>query len=382
MGVRLSENRLVAEVPAVLAALLDVRVEEVGSKQSHTGADLVVSAAGQTFVVEVSGAAAAGPVAAHAGHVAEVAKRVRRRAIPLLAVPFMTEAGRRACEAARVPWFDFSGNAHIVAPGIHVIVDGRPNRFRGPGRPSSVFAPKSARVVRWLLMHPERAFTQREIARSTDMTEGFVSRIVARLEADSYLVRVDVSGEGDGLGGGYGYGSGSGAGDGDGSGGSHQGKAPVRVRDASLLLDAWREEYQFSKHTLIQGHVAARSGDALARFVSDTLTAEKVEHAATGLAAAWQLTHFAAFRVATFFVTGEPSAELKGKLGLREEARGANLWLVVPNDAGVFHGAEERDGLRCVHPVQAFLDLKEHPERGPEAAKRLRAELMNWKRDA
>lgn len=294
----------------------------------------------------------------------------------------MTEAGRRACEAASVSWFDLSGNAHIAGRAIRVLVDGRPNRFRRPGRPASIFAPKSARVVRWLLMHPERAFTQREIARATDMTEGFVSRIVARLEADSYLARVGMSGEGDGSGSGYGYGGGSGAGDGDGSGDSRQGRAPVRVRHSSLLLDAWRDEYQLGKHTVIRGHVAARSGDALARFVSDTLVAEKVEHAATGLAAAWQLTHFAAFRVATFFVTGEPSTELKSKLGFREDVRGSNLWLVVPNDAGVFHGAQVRDGLRCVHPVQAYLDLKEHPERAIEAAERLRTEFMNWKRDA
>ncbi len=366
MRVRLLESQLIAEVPASLAALLDISVAKIELQKSEPGADLIVSAAGQTFVVEILSAAPAGAVAAHAQRLAEVTKGVRRRAIPLMAVPFMSEVGRRACEAARVPWFDFSGNAHIVAPGLRVIVDGRPNRFRAPGRPSSVFAPKSARVVRWLLIHPERAFTQREISRATDMTEGFVSRIVARLLADSYLVRDAVSG----------------AGDGDGSGGSHQGKAPVRVRDASLLLDAWREEYSFSKHTLIQGHVAARSGDALARFVSDTLVTSSVEHAATGLAAAWQLTHFAAFRIATFFVTGEPSAELKDKLGFREEARGANLWLVVPNDAGVFHGAEERDGIRCVHPVQAYLDLKEHPERAPETAERLRTEFMNWKRHA
>ena len=349
------EEQLVARAPAALAALLDVPEEKVESRYDDaSGGALVVSAAGQTFVVEVLGVATAGPVAAHAEHVAEAARKLRRRAIPLVAVPFMSEAGRRACEAARVHWFDLSGNAHIVAPGIRVIVDGRPNRFRGPGRPASPFAPKSARVARWLLMHPERAFTQREIARATDMTEGFVSRIVARLEADSYVTRVGISRTGDG------------------SGGSHQGRAPVRVRDASLLLDAWREEYQFGKHTVIQGHVAARSGDALARFVSDTLVAEKVEHAATGLVAAWQLTHFASFRLATFFVTSEASAELKDKLGFREDARGANLWLVVPNDADVFHGAQDREGLRCVHPVQAYLDLKAHPQRAAEAAERLR----------
>lgn len=383
MSVRLSEKQLVAQVPPALAALLDVPEKAVEWRHDHaSGVDLLVSAAGQTFAVEVLRAGAAGPIAAHAEHVAKAATKHRRRTIPLVAVPFMGEAGRRACEAARVAWFDLSGNAHIVAPGIRIIVDGRPDRFRQPGRPASIFAPKSARVVRWLLMHPERSFTQREIARATDMTEGFVSRIVARLEADSYIARVGVSGEGDGFGSGYGYGAGSGAGDGDGSGGSHQSKPPVRVRDASLLLDAWRDEYDFSKHTVIRGHVAARSGDTLARFVSDTLVADRVEHAATGLAAAWQLTHFAAFRTATFFVTSELSAELKAKLAFREDPRGANLWLVVPNDPGVFHGAKDRDGLRCVHPVQAYLDLKDHPERAVEAAERLRDEFMNWKRDA
>lgn len=199
-------------------------------------------------------------------------------------------------------------------------------------------------------MHPGQAFTQREIARSTRITDGFVSRIVSRLVHDSYVARAP--------------------------GGA------VSAKDPRLLLDAWREVYQFGKHTVFQGHVAARSGDALARFVGDTLAAQNIDHAATGLAAAWQLTHFAAFRIATFFVRSEPTVAQKEKLGFREEARGANLWLVVPNDEGVFDGAEERDGLRCVHPVQAYLDLKEHPERAAEAAERLRSELMNWKRDA
>ncbi len=268
----------------------------------------------------------------------------------------MTNAGRLACGAAGVSWFDLSGNAHIIAPGIRVLIDGRSNRFPSRGRPSSVFAPKSARVVRWLLMNPDRPFTQREIARNTGMTEGFVSRIVTRLETESYVTRVEVD--------------------------EHRGKAPIRLLDPALVLDAWKDEYRFGRHTIIRGHVAARSGDALARFVSDTLTAEKIEHAATGLAAAWQLTHFVVFRIATFFVNGEPSAELKKSLRFREDPRGANLWLAVPNDTGVFDGAEETDGLRCVHPVQAYLDLKEHPERAAEAAQRLRADFMDWKCNA
>jgi hypothetical protein len=349
MGVRPSEKQLVAEVPAVLASLLDVPERDIKVETGRApNADLLVRAAGHSFVVDVLGVASPGPIVARAERLASVVRQLRRKATPLLAVPFMTEAGRQASAGARLPWFDFSGNAHIVTPGLRVIVEGRPNRFRGPGRPASIFAPKSARVVRWLLMNPQSALTQREIARATDMTEGFVSRIASRLEHDGYVLR-DPGGA-------------------------------LRVKDPQLLLDAWRDEYRFDKHTIIQGHVTARSGDALTRFVSDTLSATSMEHAATGLAAAWQLTHFATFRIASFFVAETPPKALREKLGFREEARGANLWLVVPNDVGVFQGAEPREGVRCVHPVQAYVDLKAHPERAPEAAEHLRSELLTWRR--
>ena len=80
------------------------------------------------------------------------------------------------------------------------------------------------------------------------------------------------------------------------------------------------------------------------------------------------------------YLANDPSNELIEKLTFREDPRGANLWLAVPNDAGVFHGAVEKDGIRCVHPVQAYLDLKGHPERASEAAERLRNEFLNWRR--
>jgi hypothetical protein len=34
----------------------------------------------------------------------------------------MGEVGRNACEEAGVGWLDLTGNAHIIAPGIRVIV--------------------------------------------------------------------------------------------------------------------------------------------------------------------------------------------------------------------------------------------------------------------
>ena len=106
--------------------------------------------------------------------------------------------------------------------------------------------------------------------------------------------------------------------------------------------------------------------------ISETLARIGEPYAATALPAAWLWTRYAGFRLATVYLSSPPSEGLKKELGFREEARGANTWLVLPNDEGVFEGAEFVGGIRCVHPVQAYLDLKDHPERAMEAAEELR----------
>ena len=128
----------------------------------------------------------------------------------------------------------------------------------------------------------------------------------------------------------------------------------------------------------MKGIVAARSGDEALQRLASVFESAKVPYAATGLGAAWLLSHFAGFRRVTFYLREFPSASLLKKIGFREEEAGANVWLVLPNDEGVFLGEEEREGVRCVSPVQACLDLKGHPERAEEAAERLREQYLNW----
>jgi hypothetical protein len=341
------EDRLAAKVPETLALLLgiahsDARIQRI----RPTDTMYLLPLANREFLVDFRKSTSSAAIAAAARRLREQATRRSSEVVPVLAVPFMGDVGRQVCQATGVNWIDLGGNAFIAAPGLRVMVEGKPNLFRKRGRPANLFAPKSSRLTRWLLMHPEESFTQRQIARATGMTEGFVSRIASGLEKQGYVVRDE---------------------------------AGIRAKDASLMLDAWRESYRFSQHTVHQGHVAARSGDALARTVSDALGEQRIDHAATGLAAAWMYTRFAAFRIATIYLPADPSPALFDRLGYRPDPRGANLWLVVPNDAGVFHGATEKDGVPCVHPVQAYLDLKDQPERASEAAEHLRAQMLNWR---
>jgi hypothetical protein len=153
----------------------------------------------------------------------------------------------------------------------------------------------------------------------------------------------------------------------------------VRATNPDLLLDAWREAYDFDKHQVIRGHVAARSAEEVQRKLVSALKSEKVICAATGLGAAWLLTQFAGFRLVTMYLKVYDEQFLLDTAGFRREERGANTWLVVPNDDGVFAGLAAREGVPCVHPMQVYLDLKAHPERASEAADELRRQFLRWR---
>ncbi len=347
----LSERQALQQIPKRLAAVTglkegDVRAQgKAGPGAKSSRADLVVAAGARKFVVEYKSRANAADVLAAIRVVREQASALGKKVIPLVAVPYMGEVGRQLCAEAGVNWLDLSGNAHLEAPGLHVHVEGRPNQFTRPGRPSTVFAPKSARIARWLLIHPGQSFSQQQLADLTGLDKGLTSRVVRELQAQRLVAR--------------------------------EANGTAKVADFNAMLDAWREAYDFSKHHIVRGHIAARTSDEVLRQVAGQLKRNKVEHAATGLAGAWLLNQFSGFRLVVFYVARLPSAEAQQAMGFREESRGENVWLVVPNDEGVFHGAAERESIRCVHPVQAYLDLKNHPERSAEAAEQLRRKFLN-----
>jgi hypothetical protein len=329
----MKERELLNQVAEVFQEVTGLKGRSHRTKPDQD-ADVVITAGDRVFVFECKSSG-------EPQQIVPALKQLRRYGrdqTAVLVVPYMGPHGEELCRGENANWMDLSGNARIIAPGLRVIVRGMPNRFVRRGRPRSLFAPKSARIARLLLLHPREAFTQREIAKRVGLGEGYVSRLVhALLSAD--LVDRDRGGA-------------------------------VRACDPALLLDAWRDAYDFGKHRIHQAHVVSRSGENATTQVAEILSKAKVPYAATGLSAAWLYAPFAAFRIATFYVA-RIDAKL-GTYGLRTVESGANLWLVEPNDDGVYAEAEERNGVRCVSALQAYLDLKGHPERAKEAADELR----------
>ena len=259
--------------------------------------------------------------------------------IRLLVTPFMGETGIEKCAEAGISWLDLSGNADVVAPGLRLKIRGEKNKFISSGRNENPFAPKSSRITRHLLYQPGRMWRQRELAEETGLGEGFVSRIIKSLEAQQLISR-DENGR-------------------------------LFVSKPSLMLEAWRQGYDFMKHEIIRGHVSGRAGEEVQARVSKKFKARSVEHAVTGLGAAWLYSRFAAFRTASFYLQDWPDDDLLKEIEFREETAGANVWLIIPKDSDLFHGVQPIADIPCVSRMQVWLDLKSHPERAEEAANEL-----------
>ena len=338
-----------AQVEAQLRGLLSTAPRAL-SRDGKVSVDLALEAGRHRFYIRWSRATDTAHLLMAIRGLPSFSKEHRRVRIPVVAVPHMGEAGRKLCEEEGVGWIDLSGNARLTAEFLRIEILGKPNLFKRSGRPASVFAPRSSLIARWFLMHPDEGILQGDLARRTAMDEGFTSRIVRKLVETELLVR-----DKEGM---------------------------LRAPEPGALLDSWREAYDFSKHTVIKGHVAERSSDEILVKLSQGLEAAGSEHAATGLSGAWLWDPFAMFRIVTFLVAEQPSPRLLEKLHFRPEEKGGNAWLVVPRDRAAFEGSEKRRGIRTAHWVQVYLDLKGHPERSVEAAESLRERHAPWRSHA
>jgi hypothetical protein len=331
-------------LPRLLADLLDDRDVLIGPPRSPAcPADLIASdGQGRTWVFQVK-------TSSRPGQLKHAAEQLRRCTDPdvisVLVVPYMSRAGAETAHGAELNWLDLSGNAHIRAEGLRLLVQGRPNELHSRGRPSSPFAPKSARVTRTMLLDPERWWRQKDLADATELDDGSISRVVRRLDEELLIERS-----------------------------GHR----LRPQDPGLLLDAWAPDYRFDGHDILPCHVSG-TGMEIARSLSGQLKDLRIHHAFTGLPAAWVMDQFARFRLTTIYIDGDPRSAA-AQLDIRQGHKGANVQLVGPNDAGVFSGERAYDDLPCVAPVQVYLDLLHLPERANEAAQHLRGSYLGWQR--
>lgn len=334
------------EVPRLLRQWLGADLPvEIDPRIGRSRPDMLAPFAGINLVIEASRSDSISLLDATITQLTHYSEHIDN-ALPIIAGLYMGPKARRFLQSRGISWMDLSGNADIRGPGLRVLVEGKPNRFASPGRPSTVFSPKASRLCRALLVEPSRWWLQSELVAATGLSTGYVSKVIRRM-ADDDIIEWSPD------------------------------ESRARPASPDLLLDTWAQAHDFRRNDIRRYHAIGRTGEAILRALTDKLTARAdLRWAATGLAAAWQHARHADFRLTTLYVAA-PILHPE-ELGLRPVAQGENVWLVTPKDDGVFYRAEAIDGIPCVHPVQCYLDLLAHPERAPEAAADLRRRHLPW----
>ena len=84
-------------------------------------------------------------------------------------------------DSKRVGYFDLAGNALIDFGQIFVRVAGKPRRNTMQRKLKSLFRPRSARILRVILLNPKKRWFVRDLAKEARVSIGLVSKVKQKL---------------------------------------------------------------------------------------------------------------------------------------------------------------------------------------------------------
>ena len=239
---------------------------------------------------------------------------------------------------------DLNGRLFIQTPWLLLDREPKETLHRNPVPEPDLFSLKSSRIARALLSHRDRTWSQEALTERTKISRGLVSRILNTLISRGFVTQE--------------------------SAGTRKSAAVYRLADFDRLLDAWKTADVWAKRVVVQQYsLLVNDAGEIARTVRDAFDDENV------VFTQWFAAHvrhpYTTPPVVSAYV--QKDRRLPELRFARAVPSGGNLWLILPDDEGVFLETQERDGFRLVSDVQIFLDLIEMGQRGPDAAEALRA---------
>ena len=266
----------------------------------------------------------------------------------LIASEIVGPRARQVMDMAKISWVEFEGDCRIAAGPLFIERLGtRPRKKRRNDADrryvANLFGGAALRMVRWLLIEPDREWTASDMQRLARASAGFVSRTLATLERDAFVIRTGPT---------------------------------VRVVDEKLLRDTWAQapapaDRRHERVTLITHPADVRN--------AITQMSPRSRYALTTEAAADLIAPL--LRYSRLEVYIDDVEAFDRELDLHAVPRGGNVCLIRPSDDGVFDGMREFDGMTTVGWPQLYVDLRRKGEAGQKAASFLeigRGERPAW----
>jgi hypothetical protein len=278
--------------------------------------------------------------------VAETAPlQMGHEAVPTLVAPFFSPESQALCREAGVAYLDLAGNAGLDTAHCHIELGGRQNTLPRKHEVRSPFSGRAERVVRRLMLEPERTWSMRALAQAASVSLGLASMTTTAL-AEMEVVR--------------------------------KGRSGVELLDPSALLDAWAEVYDLRSNAF----VAYRSWQDARQFEQELIRHREALDGRYALTL-WSAAHYllggdeAPAQVALYW-RGD-LALLARALILSPDVGRTYVFCFQPYDESLLWARRETpEGLGVVSPLQLYLDLNSGDEREVALAQRVRGRLLPW----
>jgi len=352
---RLIGTDLEAEIAKTLPKLLPslkvrkiLREQRVGSAMIDIVADVLTpSGRDRKLFIEIKSFTAPSRIR-EALQQLKAALKIQVNGYPVLASTFIGSGTRTICKEEGVGYIDLAGNYYLQFDDFYLekIVDKNP--FPSRGRPPSLFTPISSRILRALLVEPDRQWKVSELAQTTQVSIGQTSNVTRRLIEEEYLSKIQ--------------------------------KGRLWLIQPGKLLNAWQEQYSLSKNIQEIYYSFERNPEQIMARVASIGLERNWRYAITSFAAASLIAPFVrGVGMVTLYVDDAVSIEQwVSALDLRPAESGANIMILIPYDKGVFYQFQTVNGIILVSNVQLYLDLYNDPARGREQAEFLRKEKLGF----
>lgn len=209
----------------------------------------------------------------------------------------------------------------------------------------NIFSPKATRIVRILLISPEKEWSILKLSEEARTSYGHTYRLVKTLLRIGLCRKTEVN--------------------------------KIKVANPGEFLSRWAAIYDFNLLNDV------KSFYSMERELHNLL---KRVSLASGHYSKYALTlHVGASLIAPYvrpaslhiYVRDEEESLVK-LLDLQPAELGGNVFLVQPYDEGVFYGVQEVRGVYIVSDVQLYVDLYNYSARGREAAEHLRKVMIGY----
>lgn len=260
----------------------------------------------------------------------------------MVIAPYISPRSAAICRESGIGYVDLSGNCSIAFQQIFINREKSGNQFPFKTGLSSIYSPKSERILRVLLVYPYRTWKTIDLAKEAQVSLGMITQVSKKLIEEEWLKKTP--------------------------------QGISLIQPENLLAD-WSNNYAI-KRNVQNNYYSMKALQDLEIEIGDTCSKMNIPYALTGFSASNRLAPMVRGQRAMIYV-GREIDSVAEKVGLKPVESGANVILIQPYDDGVFWNAKSIGDLEISEPIQVYLDLKRYPGRGEEAADFLFREVIN-----